>query len=153
MDESSSPSCPITLVLILSLSSQVKSPSNIHLSIFPHSGSSLKRWSLSKIMMAFIILCQNMNDILKNIRSDSFEQMSSSWRKSPAKIIDNPLKDVILFPMSMSLLLSAIRILSFMNETSSITRISTSFHSFNVICTQLFLLIDVGSFWNCYSAN
>ncbi len=70
-----------------------------------------------------------MDDKLENIGSDSCKWMGTSWWKSPAKINENPPKDLLLFPMFMSLLLSLLRILLFMNDTSSITRILTSFLS------------------------
>ncbi len=70
-----------------------------------------------------------MDDEFENIRSDSCKQMGSSWQKSPANIIENSPKDLLLIPIFMSLLLSLLRILSLVNDTSSITRIHTSFHS------------------------
>ncbi len=52
--------------------------------------------------MALILFFHRLDDKLENLRSDSFEQMGSSWQKSPANIIENPLKDLLLFPMFMS---------------------------------------------------
>jgi hypothetical protein len=130
MDGSSSPLSPITLVLILCLPSRVKLPSHILFSILLYSGSSLERFFLSKIMMALILLSRSLLDLLENKRSDSFDQIGSSWWKSPAKMIEYPPNDLVLFPTCMSCLLSFLKILLLMNDTSSITRILTSFHSF-----------------------
>jgi hypothetical protein len=95
MDGSSSPLFPITLVLILCLSSRVESPSHILFSILPYSGSFLKQCLLSKIMMALILLSHSLLDLLENKSSDSFEQIGSSWQKSPAKMIENPPNDLV----------------------------------------------------------
>ncbi len=130
MDGSSSPLSQITLVLILCLSSRVKLPSHILFSILPYSGPSLKWCLLSKIMMALISLSHSLLDLLENKSSDSFEQIGSSWQKSPAKMIENPQNDLVLSPTCVSCLLSFFKILLLMNDTSSITIILTSFHSF-----------------------
>ncbi len=130
MDGNSSPLNPITLVLILFLSSGSKSPSHIFFSIRPYSGSSLKRCSLFRIMTVLIFWRHSIDERVKNIRSVSLEQTGSSCRKSPINIIVKPPSDSFVCPMAVSFLLSVCRVLSLMNDTSSITRICTSFHLF-----------------------
>ena len=116
MDGSSSPLSPITLVLILCLFSRVRSPYHILFSILPYSASSLKWCLLSKITMALILLSHSWLDLLENNSSDSFEQIGSSWQKSPSKMIKNLPKDLVLFPTCVSCLLSYLKILLFMND-------------------------------------
>ncbi len=139
MDGSSNTLHPITLVLILFLSSGFKSPSHIFFSIQPYSGSSLKQCSLFRIMMALIFWHHSIDKRVENISSVSLEQTGSSCWKSPINIIVNPPNDLFVCPMAVSFLLSICRVLLLMNDTSSITRICTSFHSFmSLSLTSLF---------------
>ncbi len=120
----------MTLLLILLRSSVVKSPFHILFNICPYYGSSLKRWSLSSIIIALMQLSQCLLDELENKRSNSVDPTGSSWRKSPANMIENPPKDSALFPISFSFTSSVFRFLSLMNDTSSTMRIRTSCHVF-----------------------
>ena len=124
------PSYPITLVLILFRSSMDNSPFHILFSICPYNGSSLKRWSLSNMMIALMQLSQCPLDLLENRSSLSLLPTGLSCQKSPANMIEIPPKGWFLFPMSFSFLSSVRKILSLMNDISSIMRICTSCHSF-----------------------
>ncbi len=93
---------PITLVLILFRSSMDNSPFHILFSICPYNGSSLKRWSLSNMIIALMPLSQCPLDLLENRSSLSLLPTGSSCRKSPANKIEIPPKGWFLFPMSLS---------------------------------------------------
>ena len=108
----------------------VKSPLHIRFSIRPYSGSSLKRWSFSKIITTLIEFSQCLLDYVENKRSFSKLLTAWSWRKSPAKIIEKPPNGLVLSPISFNLLSSFINWGSFMNEISSMIRIRTSSHTF-----------------------
>ena len=122
----------MTLLLILLRSSVVKSPFHILFNIRPYSGSSLKRWSLSSIIIALMQLSQSqcLLEKLENKRSRSNDPIGSSWRKSPANMIVNPPKGLALFLISFSFTSSIPRFLSLMNDTSSTMRFHTSCHVF-----------------------
>ncbi len=86
--------------------------------------------------MTLILLCHSWFDLLENKSSDSVEQIGSSWRKSPAKMmIEYPPNDFVLFPTCVSCLLSFLKILLLMNDTSSITRCLTFSKIFTLVYT------------------
>ncbi len=149
MDGSSSPLIPITLILILCLSSIVKSPSHILLSILPYSGTSLKRCLLSKIMMALIFWSHCWVDLLENKSSDSFEQIGSSWRKSPAKMIENPPNNLVLFLICVSCLLSYFQN-TITHEWYLINHKNSYILPFIYVDFLKFSLqMEISSLWNC----
>ncbi len=127
---SSRPEVPRTLEFILNRSSLVKSPLHILFSICPYSGSSLNLCSLSKMITALMQFSQRWLDRLENGSSVSLAPTGSSCLKSPANIIVNPPKGLVRSLISFSFLSSVFRIVSLMNDTSSITAIRTSCHSF-----------------------
>ncbi len=106
------------------------SPFHILFSICPYNGSSLKQWLLSNMIIALMQLSQCPPDLLENRSSLSLLPTGSSCRKSPANMIEIPPKGWFLFPMSLSFLSSVQKILSLMNDISSIMRICTSCHLF-----------------------
>ncbi len=69
-------------------------------------------------------------DKLEYMSSNSVDPTGGSWRKYLAKIIENQPKFLFLSLMTLRLVSSVLRILSFMNDTSSTTRIWFSCHSF-----------------------
>ena len=94
------PLYPITLLFIHSRSASDNSPSHILFSICPYAGSAVKRCALSNIIITLMQLIQWLLDELENMRSDSVVPTGSSCRKSPANMIENPPKGlVLLFPM------------------------------------------------------
>ncbi len=65
---------------------------------------------------------------------------------SPAKMIENPSNDLVQFPTCVSCLLNVLKILSLTNDTSSITRILTSFHSFTSLSLICFCRLRYAAF-------
>ena len=102
-DGSSRSLYPMTLLFILLQSSVVESSFHILFNICPYSGSSLKWWSLSSIIIALMQLSQCLLDKLENKCSRSDDPTGSSCRLSPANMIVNPPKGLALFPISFSL--------------------------------------------------
>ena len=70
----------------------------------------------------------------------------SSWRKSPANMIENPPKGLILFPIFFSFTSSVPRFLSLMNDTSSTMRIHTSCHVFFLLRLSAFCWLRNAAF-------
>jgi hypothetical protein len=120
---SSRPQVPSTLEFILIQLSLVKSPLQFLFSICPYSGSSLKQCSLFKMITALMQFSQCWLDRLENRSSVSLAPTGSSCLKSLANIIVNPPKGLVQSLISFSFLSSVFRIVSFMNDTSSITTI------------------------------
>ncbi len=139
----------MTLVFILLLSSVDKSPFHILFNVCPYSGSSLKWWLLSNIIIALMQLSQCLLDKLESIRLNSVDPTGSSWQKSPANMIENSPKSLALFPISFSFKSSVSRILSLVNDTWSTIRICTYCHSFLLLRLNAFLLIEKHGLWDC----
>jgi hypothetical protein len=96
--------------------------------------------------MTFMQFYQCWLDELEYMSLNSVDPTGGSWRKSPAKIIENPPKGLFPSLMTLSLVSSVLRILSFMNDTSSTTRIRFSCHSFMSSRLSAFCLLRNAAF-------
>ncbi len=139
----------MTLVFILLWASVDKSPFHILFNICPYSGSSLKRWLLSNIMIALMQLSKCLLDKLENIRSNSIDPTGSSWQKTPANMIENPPKGFGSVPNFLQLYIKCFKNFT-THEWYFINNENLYILPFIfVVETQCLLLIEKCGLWDC----
>ena len=106
----------------------VNSPFHIRFRRRPYFGSFLKRWSFSRMIMAFKQFSQCRLLSRENSRSLGDAREGSSCLKSPANMMEYPPNALFLLRHSFSHRSSLSISESCMNEISSMTKIQTSFH-------------------------